>query len=182
MLAKKRLKIEEKKALVAGICEKIKKSSVGVVVDYSGISEEDTKLRRELRENGVSYKVIKNTLFERAIEIMGLEMQADVLSGSTALALSENNYTAAPKILYNFSKKYNFFKIKSGFIDGKVVSAKEVETLAMLPPREVLIAQVLGGLNSPIGSFVNVLAATMKNFLYVLDQISKKRACVKHNL
>ena len=169
--------LEQKKAVVAAMSEKLKSSCAGVLVNYQGINvTDDTALRKELREAGVEYMVAKNTLLKRAAEsaeISGLEPS---LEGATAIAISENDYVAASRILCKFAKDHDFFKIKSGFIDGKVIDSKEVSNLAKLPSREVLIAQVLGGLNAPISGLANVLNGTIRGLVVALSAIAAKQS------
>lgn len=153
--------LEEKKAIVSTISEKIKNSCAGVVVDYKGISvADDTKLRKELREAGVDYFVAKNTLIKLAAKDAELTGLDDVLEGTTSIALHESDYTAAARILSKYADdKDTTFSIKSGFIDGEVVSLEEISKLAKIPSKEVLLAQFLGGLNSIISGLAIALNA-----------------------
>ena len=150
--------LEQKKQAVADLAEKIKGSCAGVLVEYKGINvADDTKLRKELREAGVSYSVVKNTLLSRAAKEAGVDGLDPVLEGTTALAVSVEDHVAAARILCKFAETHKFFKVKSGFVDGMVMSSAEVEELAKLPSKEVLVAKALGGLNAPISGFVTVL-------------------------
>ncbi len=168
--------LEQKKQVVADLTEKIKSSCAGVLVEYKGINvSDDTKLRKELREANVSYKVVKNTLLSRAASEAGLEGLEPVLEGTTALAVSEDDYVAAARILCGFAEKNDFFKVKSGFIDGKVVKVSEIEALSKLPSKEVLVAKALGGLNAPITGFVTVLNGTLKGLVVALNAIAEKK-------
>ncbi len=144
--------LEEKKALVASLIEKIKNSPAGVLVDYKGITvEDDTKLRRELRAAGVEYAVIKNTMIRFAAKELGLEGLDEHLNGTTALAISTTDDVIAPaKILCDYAKSHENFNVKTGFLDGAVIDAAEVQRLASLPSKEVLIAQTLYSFNFPI--------------------------------
>ena len=120
--------LEQKKQIVADVAEKLKNAVAGVVVDYRGISvEEDTKLRKQLREAGVDYFVIKNTLLGRAAEEAGLADMKSVLEGTTAIALSNEDHIIAAKILNDFAESKNYFEIKSGFIDGEVIPVEKVK-------------------------------------------------------
>ncbi len=169
--------LEQKKAIVNSITEKLKSSCAGVLVEYKGINvEDDTKLRKNLRDSNVEYLVVKNTLLKRAAENAGMEELSSVLHGATALAVSKEDYIAASKILCEFSKDHEFFKIKSGFIDGEIIDSAEVLRLAKLPSREVLIAQVLYGLNAPITGLATVLSGIMKGLVVALDAIAKKKS------
>ena len=168
--------LETKKAVVAKLAKKLKNSCAGVVVSYKGINvEDDTNLRRELREAGIEYMVTKNTLLKRAAEDAQIGELTPVLEGSTAIALSENDHIAASRILCKFSDSHDFYQIKSGFIDGNIIDEKEVHRLAKLPSREVLITQVLGGLNAPISGFANVLSGTMRGLVVALGAIAEKQ-------
>lgn len=169
--------LEQKKAIVKELSKKLKSSCAGVIVSYQGINvADDTKLRKDLRESGVEYMVAKNTLLKRAATSADIEGLDPVLEGSTAIALSENDYVAASKILCEFAKDHDFFKIKSGFVDGSVIDSKEVSNLAKLPSREVLIAQALGGLNAPIAGFATVLGGTLKGLVVALNAIAQKQS------
>lgn len=169
--------LEQKKAVVAEIAEKLKSSCAGVLVNYQGINvSDDTQLRKELRESGVDYMVAKNTLLKRAAKTAGIEGLDPYLEGSTAIAISKDDYVAASKTLCKFASDHDFFKIKSGFIDGNVIDSKEVSNLAKLPSREVLVAQVLRGFNAPISGFATVLNGTLKGLVVALNEIAKKQS------
>ena len=152
--------LELKKQQVATLKEKIEASVTGVVVDYSGTSvADDTALRKELREAGVEYFVAKNTIIGRAIEGTPLEDMKSVLEGTTAIALSKEDYTAAARILCKFAESHESFKVKSGFLDGKVVDVATIDSLAKLPSKEVLLATVLGAFQAPIAAFARAVQA-----------------------
>lgn len=169
--------LEQKKAIVSSIAEKLKSSCAGVLVDYQGINvKDDTELRKKLRESGVEYVVTKNTLLKRAAESASIEGLEASLKGSTALAISKDDYVAASRILCDFKKDHDFFEIKSGFIDGKMIDSKEVFNLAKLPSREVLVAQVLGGLNAPISGLANVLNGSIRALAIALNAIVEKKS------
>ena len=142
--------LQVKQNYVAELAEKLKKSACGVLVDYSGITvADDTVLRKELREAGIDYFVVKNTLLKRAAEMAGVEGIEDVLEGTTALA--EEDIVTAPKILYKQEEASNgSFSIKKGFVDGKGISKDEVVAYAKLPTKETLLAQLVFMLQSPI--------------------------------
>ena len=152
--------LQEKQALVAALSEKLQKSVAGVVVDYKGISvADDTALRRSLREAGVEYAVIKNTMLGRAADEAGLSELKDVLEGTTALATSENDELAAAKVLCEFAEKSETFSVKAGFFGGKVISPDEVKALASVPPKDTLLAMLAGGLNATIAGLARALNA-----------------------
>ena len=167
--------LQEKQALVAGLTDKLSNSVAGVVVSYKGISvADDTQLRRKLREAGVEYAVVKNTLLSRAAHNVGLEELDGVLSGSTAIATS-SDHVAAAKILCEFAEKNKTFEVKAGYVEGKVISAAEVQELAKMPPKEVLVAKVLGGLNAPISGFVCVLNDNLRGLVCAMNSIAEKQ-------
>ena len=142
--------LEQKKQVVADLIEKLKNAQAGVIVDYRGLTvEEDTDLRRKLREAGVEYKVVKNTLTRFAANEVGLSGLDEFLNGPTSLA--------------DFAKSNECLKIKSGFLDGNVISLDEINTLAKTPSRDTLIAQIMGSLNAPVSDLVRTLQALVDN-------------------
>lgn len=153
--------LEQKKQIVNELTEKLNGAVAGVVVDYKGISvSDDTALRKSLREAGIDYFVVKNSLLARAAENAGLGDMKSVLEGTTAIALSNEDYIAAAKILNEFAEsKEGFFEIKSGFMDGEVIAVDKVKSIAKLPSREGLIAKMLGSLNAPICNLVYAINA-----------------------
>ncbi|MBE6769452.1 MAG: 50S ribosomal protein L10 [Ruminococcaceae bacterium] len=152
--------LEQKQKQVAELSAKIAESCTGVVVDYKGITvADDTKLRKELREAGVEYFVVKNTILSRAIAGTDLEEMNSVLEGTTAIAISKEDYVAAARILKKFADEHDNFSIKSGYLDGKVISLEMVDSLAKLPSREVLLATVLGAFQAPIAAFARAVQA-----------------------
>lgn len=154
--------LNEKQVIVAGLTEKLKGAASGVFVDYKGITvSEDTALRSELRKNDVDYGVVKNTLTRFAIKNVGLDELDPILNGTTSLAVSTTDPIAPMRVVNTFAKKLgeNKFNIKGGFMDGKVLSLAEISTLADLPSKEVLLAQVLGTMLAPITSLAIVLKA-----------------------
>lgn len=152
--------LEMKQAQVQALSEKLSSAVTGVLVDYSGINvADDTALRKELRENGVEYTVIKNSIIKRAIEGTSVEEMSSVLEGNTAIALSNEDYTAAARILCKFAENHENFKIKSGFLDGKVVDIATIESLAKLPSKEVLLATVCNAFQAPIAAFARAVQA-----------------------
>jgi len=168
--------LEQKKQVVADLAAKLKGSVAGVLVDYKGINvADDTKLRKELREAGVDYSVIKNTTIHLAAADAGLPGLDSVLAGSTAVGISSSDPVAAAKILAGYAEKNKNFTVKSGFVEGKVISDKEVMELAKLPSKEVLIAKVLGGFNAPISGFANVLNANLKGLVVALNAIAEQK-------
>ena len=168
--------LEQKKQQVAELSEKLKGAVTGVIVDYKGITvADDTKLRKSLREGGNEYKVVKNTLLGRALKEAGIDGLDSVLEGTTAIAISNEDYVGAAKILCEYAEKSKTFEVKAGFVDGKMIDAEGVKNLAKLPSKEVLLAQVLGGLNAPITGFATVLNGAMKGLVVTLNAIAEKK-------
>lgn len=152
--------LEQKKQIVADLAERIQNSVAGIIVDYKGINvEDDTKLRKELREADVKYTVVKNTLIKRAAEKAGLNGIDDVLNGTSAIATSANDYVAAARILQKFADGHDNFTVKTGYLDNEVISLEKIQSLSKLPSREVLLANVLGAFNAPIASFARAVQA-----------------------
>ena len=153
--------LSEKQAIVAELTEQLKGASSGVLVDYKGITvAEDTALRVELRENGVKYGVVKNTLTRFAMNNVGLGELSEVLNGTTSLATSDADPIAPMRIVNKYAKQLNNkFTIKGGFMDGKILSLEEINALAELPSKETLQAQALGMMLAPITSLAIVLKA-----------------------
>lgn len=152
--------LEQKKAIVAELSERMKNSLTGVIVSYEGINtEDDTKLRKELRENDVQYTVVKNTLLSRACDEVGLEEMKPFLEGTTALATSDSEYAAAARILCKYAKDHDNFKVKSAYLDGAVIDMDTIVSLSKLPTRDVLLANVLGAFQAPIASFARAVQA-----------------------
>ena len=150
--------LEAKKAQVAETVELLKNAQTGVLVDYRGLTvSEDTDLRNKLREAKVNYFVIKNTLLSLATKELGLDGLEEALHGPTALALSDEDPVAPAKILADFAKKNDKLEIKSGFMDGAVMSLDEIKKLAATPNMETLIATMMGSLNAPVSNLVRLL-------------------------
>jgi len=166
-----------KKSDVQELSDKIKKSQSFVIADYRGITvEEVTNLRNELRKAKVEYKVIKNTLTRFAAKETGLDELIPHLEGPTAIAISYDDIIAPAKILSEYEKKNDRFKIKAGYVEGKVLSIEEVKRLASIPPKEILISKILGSMNAPITGFVTVLNANIRGLAIALNAIAEKQA------
>ena len=169
--------LEQKKQAVAELSANLKESCVGVIVNYSGTNvENDTKLRKALREAGDTYVVVKNTLLSRALKDAGIDGLDSVLEGTTAIAYNNEDYVSAAKILSKFADENKNFTIKAGFVDGNVLDASAVKELGSLPSKEVLVAKALGGLNAPISGFATVLNGTLKGLVVALNAIAEKQS------
>ena len=172
--------LSEKQAIVAELTEKLQNAAAGVIVDYRGITvAEDTELRAKMREAGVDYFVMKNTLSRFAVMNAGLDELCDVLKGTTSIALCQGDPVAAAKVVSEFSKKLaaqEKFTVKAGFVDGKVIDAAGVKSLADLPSKEVLVATVLGTLIAPVRGLATVLDANISGLARVVQAIADQKA------
>ena len=152
--------LEQKKAVVADLSEKMGRAVSGVLVKYQGITvEDDTKLRAKLRQAGVEYSVIKNSLIGRAADMAGLGEIKGLLEGMNALAISYDDPVAPAKILKEYEEKVESFELRGGFLDGAVVDLATVKELADIPPKEMLIARMLGSLQGPLSGLAVALQA-----------------------
>lgn len=168
--------LEAKKAIVKEIREKLEKAESVILVDYKGLNVEDvTELRKKCREANVEYKVYKNTMLRFALHEIGVEGLDQYLEGTNAVAFGYEDPAIAAKITNDFNKINDKLEIKVGLVDKDVYNLDQVKQLASLPSKEVLIAQVLGGLNGPIQGFANVLNGTMKGLVVALNQIAEKK-------
>ena len=169
--------LKEKQELVAALTEDLKSATSAVLVDYKGISvADDTKMRRDLRAAGINYRVIKNTLLRLAAQNAGYPELGMVLSGTTALALSDDAVAPA-KLLNRYAEaSRGKFTIKAGFVEGKIIDAEGVIELAKLPDRDQLVAMALGGLNAPITSFVSVLNANIRGLAVALNAVAEQKS------
>jgi large subunit ribosomal protein L10 len=156
---------EEKEQLVAEIADRLSRSKATIITDYRGLNvAEVTELRKQLREAGVEYRVLKNTLTRRAAaqaQVSGIE---EYLTGPSAIAFGFEDPVAPAKVLFDFAKKHKSLELKGGVVEGRVVSAKEVEALANLPSREGLLSMLL-----------SVLQAPVRNFAYAVKQVAEKQ-------
>lgn len=157
--------LEAKKKIVEEIRERLENSKSTIITEYKGLTvAEMNELRKQLRENGVEYSVLKNTLTRRAADQANLSVLNEHLVGPTAIAFSQEDVVAPAKVLHNFSKEHEHLKIKGGVIEGDVVSLEEIKALADLPSREGLISMLLSVLQAPIRNFaLAVQAVSEKN-------------------
>ena len=139
--------LKQKEEEVSKLAEKLKEAKVILLTDYRGINVADvTKLRADLRNTNSEYKVIKNNIIKRALDANGESGLDDLLEGPTAIVIGTEDYLEPSKVIYNFSKNNEFNKIKGGIIEGKVMTAEEIITLAKLPSRQELMAKLAGAL------------------------------------
>ncbi len=151
-------KVELKQPIVEEVKAMLDGAQSAVAVKYLGITvEQDTKMRKELRENGVSYKVFKNTLIKRAAEGTDFEKLAPVLEGPTALAVSKTDATAPARIIAKYAKDTKILELKGGVVEGDFYDEKKIAEIANIPGRDVLLGRLLGSMQSPITNFARVL-------------------------
>lgn len=149
-----------KEAKVAEIKEKLEKATSVVLSQYQGLTvEEDTVLRKNLREAGVEYKVYKNTLVTIAAKELGLEGIVEYLEGPVAIAFGYEDVTVAARVLNDFAKDHKKLELKAGIVEGEIYDTDKIKQLATIPSKEVLIAKLLGSIKSPIASFARVINA-----------------------
>ena len=155
--------LEIKKAAVAEIREKLQSAKSFVLVDYRGMTvAEVTELRNQFRKSGCEYAVLKNTLISLAAKELGIEGLEPHLNGPTAVAFGMEDAVSPAKVLKDFIDKAKKGTIKCGMVDGQLLDVAGVEALASIPPREVLIAKVMGSLMSAVSKFVYVIEALRK--------------------
>ncbi len=139
--------IAKKQAQVEELANELKEAKVVLLTDYRGITVTDvTKLRADLRNVNAEYKVIKNNIIRRALDLNGEKELDSTLEGPVALIMSKEDYLEPSKVIYNFTKDHDFYKIKGGIVEGKVMTAEEIITLAKLPSRQELLAKLAGAL------------------------------------
>ena len=151
-------KVELKQPVVDEIAEMLNGAQTAVLVDYRGLTvEEDTRLRKQLREAGVSYKVYKNTLIRRAAAGTAFEALGPILEGPTAMAVSKEDATAPARVLAEFAKTAPKLEIKGGVVEARYYDADAMKTIAAIPSREILLGRLLGSMQSPIANFARVI-------------------------
>ena len=151
-------KIELKQPIVEEISANIQDAASVVVVDYRGITvAQDTALRKQLREAGVTYKVYKNTMMTRAFKGTAFEGLTSSLEGTNAIAISKTDATAPARILYNFSKEAEALELKAGVVEGTYYDTEGIKVIATIPSRDELLAKFLGSIQSPITNFARVI-------------------------
>jgi large subunit ribosomal protein L10 len=168
----------QKEQTVSALREIVARSKGAILTDYRGLTvAEVTTLRRKLREADAEYHIVKNTLFKIALGDQVTPQLEPLLTGPTAIAFAQNDVVAPTKAVLDFLRdlKKPEVKVKGGYIDGKVYSVDQVTALSKLPPREQLIAQLIGTLNAPIGEFVGTLDNIIGEFVRTVQAIADKR-------
>ena len=168
---------ESKQQVVTELHEKLQRAKAVFLADFRGMNVgKATELRNELRKAAVEYKVVKNTLLDLASRETDKESLKPFFVGPTAVALSYDDPVAAAKVLSKFAKEQQAtFKLKAGVLTGKAISVSDIQSLADLPSREVLLAKLLGSMQAPTANFVSVLAAVPGSFVRVLAAIKDRK-------
>jgi Ribosomal protein L10. len=167
---------EEKSQIVEQLKENFQRAQSVILTDYKGLTVEDeTALRKKFREAGAKYEVIKNTLAERAAKEIGIEGIENFLTGTTAAAYGFDDPVTPAKILAEYAKEHEQIKVKGGIVNGKVVGIDEINVLAELPPKEQLIAKMLGSMQAPISGLAGALSGILRKLLYALNAISEAK-------
>jgi large subunit ribosomal protein L10 len=162
-------KVEEFKAI-------LKDTKCIVLNDFTGLNVSDiSELRRICRQNGVTYMVVKNTLAQRSFRDLGLEEVEDLLKGPTAVAVSIEDEALPAQIIKKFAQDYELPRFKGGYVAGRLLSGEEIERLASLPGREVLLGQVVGTFQAPMRGLLHCLTASLRDLVCVLNAISEKK-------
>ncbi len=153
-------KVEQKQVVIDEIKQKLVKAASAVLVDHRGLSvEQDTELRKKMREAGIDYKVYKNTMMNFAVEGTQFEGLQSYFAGPSAIALSYDDPTAAARVVNEVAKKYPKLEFKAGVVEATVYDAKGIQAIADIPSREVLLSRLLGSFNAPMASFARVVKA-----------------------
>ncbi len=172
---------DSKKKILQDLIAKLKESKGVVLTDYQGMNVfQISKLRNELKEKRVEFKIFKNTLMEKASEELNVEDLTKDLIGCTAMAFCSDDGIAPARLLKEYFKKNKIdLKIKSGLIDGRVFSPEKIMEIASLPSKDVLIAQMINGVKSPIYSLVFILQGPLRGLIYTLEAVKKQKEKTK---
>jgi len=165
---------DAKVALVSELRTLVGQTKAAILTDYRGLSvAELTDLRKKLRAADAEYRVVKNTLFKLAAgDSMPVDEMGTLLTGPTAIGFAKSDPVAVAKILLDYAREHKAMSVKAGIMDGRVLSAAQVEALSKTPPREVLLSQMIGSMQSPISGFVGTLGGIISNFVFTLQAIA----------
>jgi len=165
----------QKEQLVSELAENFLRASSIVFTDFTGLKVEDMEeLRRNLREADIEYKVVKKRLIKKALEKSGLEADTSEFEGQVALAFGYADPLVPAQILYKFSRANEALKILGGIIEKENLLSQSILELAMLPPKEVLLARLAGSIRAPIAGLVSVLGGNLRGLVYVFKAIGNK--------
>ena len=147
-----------------------------LLTDFTGLNvEEISELRNKLRESSVEYRIVKNTLTKLSVEELGMKEIADFFEGPTAIAFGMDDPVASAKIISEFAKKSNKPQVKAYYLDGQLFQGEQINQLAKLPDKKVLLAQLVGTISAPVSSFVFLLQNLLQQTVYVLNAIKEKK-------
>jgi large subunit ribosomal protein L10 len=167
---------QSKEAVVAEFSGKIAEAKAAFLADYRGLNvEQANELRRKLRDAGVEYRVVKNTLLRLAARETPAECLDEYLTGPTAIAFANDDPVAPAKALVEFAKDNKVFELKAGVLDGKLMTIDDIKALSDLPSREQLLATILSSFNAPASNFVGVMAAVPRSLVQVLGAIKNQK-------
>lgn len=167
----------EKVVQVQELQEKLRSASAVILTDFRGLNVgEINTVRRHLREAQAEYRVVKNTLLRIAASGLGITGLDALLAGPTAVAFVRGDVVEAAKVLQEFIRQARKLEVKGGFLDGRILSPTDIQTLAQLPPKQELRARVVGGIQFPLLRLVSVLSGPVRSLVYVLEAIRRQRA------
>ena len=167
---------ERKLELSEKLAEQLQDAVAIIVADYTGLTVKEMEdVRNSVKEIGATFNVIKNSVVAKAVDGSQWESLKEHLKGTNAYALSFDDPAALAKVLVAKAKDYKKLKVKVGSLDGSIVDAQQIEALSKLPPKEVLVAQLLGTMKAPVTGFVNVLAGNIRQLMYALKAIEEKK-------
>ena len=168
---------EAKVELVSELRALVGQTKAAILTDYRGLSvAEMTELRKKLRDVDAEYRVVKNTLFKLAAgDAMPIAEMGEFLTGPTAIGFAKADPVAVAKILLDYARDHKAMSVKAGVMDGRILSAAQVDSLSKVPPRDVLLSQMIGSLQSPISGFVGTLSGIISNFVFTLQAIADKQ-------
>jgi len=165
-----------KEKMIKELLADIKEQPNFFITNYMGSSVSDLEnVRKSLRPLKASYFVVKNSIFNVVLDQLKIEDAKKLVDGGVGISLSGEDYLATTKALVNFAKAHEKFKIKGAYIDGKLIDTERIKEMANLPSKEVLLAQVVGGIKSPITGFVMVLGGIIRKFVYVVDAVKTNK-------
>ena len=166
---------ESKVKAVEEIRDRFSRSKSAILADYRGLNvAEMTDLRKQLRQQEIELKVLKNTLTSIAVKDLNYDLD-EFLQGPTAIAFSYNDPVAPAKVMAEFAKKYKSLELKAGIVEGKVADKDMVIELSKMPPREELLAKAVGSIQSPLYGIVGVLDGSLRNLVYTLQAVQDKK-------
>lgn len=159
--------------------QKFSRAKVAVLADFRNLNvQQMTALRRRLREHSIEYRVVKNTLARLASRQTPFQAVSEMFEGPVSIAFSFEDQVAAARVMTEFAREEPALKIAGGLLDGKMITARQVDTLATLPSKDVLLSRALAGMKSPITGMVNVLSGVMRNLIHTLKAIEEKKGSV----